>query len=139
MNAFPASKPSAGVLYYDGACPLCLRWVKWFGFIVRQGGFDLVAFQSDQARRDLGLLEGESLHEMKLRLTAGPLLGGVDACAALAEAAGWCAPVGWLLRAPVVNGLAWRVYRRIAANRYCMAGQCHASGGAAVADPKECP
>ena len=113
-----------GWLYYDGACPFCLRWVDRLGFIARRGGFELVPLQSDAARRILGLAEGELPTEMKLRLADGRLLGGVDACIVLAEAAGWTVPLGWLARVPGVNALAWRAYRWIAANRYCFAGQC---------------
>ncbi|MSU27811.1 MAG: DUF393 domain-containing protein [Pedosphaera sp.] len=120
----PAPTTGAGSLYYDGACPFCRRWVGRFGFIARQGGFELVPFQSEAARRDLGLAENELPAEMKLHLADGRILGGVDAFIALAEAADWCAPLGWLLRLPGVNALAWRAYRWIAANRYCLGGQC---------------
>ena len=115
---------AAGWLYYDGACPFCLRWLGRLGFIARQGGFGLVPLQSEVARRDLGLAEGELPPEMKLRLADGRVLGGVDACIVLAEAAGWTAPLGWLARVPGFNQLAWRGYQWIAANRYCLAGQC---------------
>jgi len=114
----------AGRLYYDGACPFCRRWVGRLAFIAKQGGFELLPLQTETARRDLGLAAGVLPHEMKLRLADGRVLGGVDAIIVLAEAAGWTAPLGWLLRGPGVNPLAWRVYRRIAANRYCLGGAC---------------
>lgn len=122
MQAAPMG--GTGWLFYDGACPFCLRWVGRLGFIARQGGFELVPFQSEIARRELGLAEGELSTEMKLRLADGRLLGGVDAYIALAEAAGWTAPLGWLVRTPGVNALAWRAYRWIAANRYCLGDRC---------------
>ena len=114
----------AGQLYWDGDCPFCIQWVGRFAFIARQGGFVLVPLQTEEARRDLGLREGELPSEMKLRLADGRLLGGVDAYIALAEAAGWTAPLGWLARLPGLNALAWRAYRWVAANRHCLAGQC---------------
>ena len=120
----PAPTTSAGCLYYDGACSFCERWVKRLGFIARQGDFEWMPFQSEAARRNLCLTEDEVPPEMKLRLADGRLLGGVDACIALAEAAGWTAPLGWLMRLPGVNALAWRAYRWVAANRYCISGQC---------------
>ena len=123
-TSHPAPRPPTGRLYYDGACPFCLRWAGRLGFIARQGGFEVLTLQSAEARHDLGLVEGELPAEMKLRLADGRVLGGLDACIALAEAAGWCAPLGWLLRVPGVNGLAWRAYRWIAANRYCLGGAC---------------
>ena len=124
-TSHPAPRPLTGRLYYDGACPFCLRWAGRLGFIARQGGFEVLTLQSAEARHDLGLVEGELPAEMKLRLADGRVLGGVDACIALAEAVGWCAPLGWLLRVPGVNGLAWRAYRWIAANRYCLGGACN--------------
>lgn len=120
----PTSTGLAGWLFYDGACPFCLRWVKRLGFVARQGCFELVPLQSETACQDLGLAAGVLPHEMKLRLADGRVLGGVDAIIVLAESAGWTAPLGWLLRGPGVNPLAWRVYRRIAANRYCLGGAC---------------
>lgn len=114
----------AGQLYWDADCPFCIKWVGRFTFILRQGGFELVPLQSDATRRDLGLREGELPSEMKLRLADGRLLGGVDAYIELAEAAGWTAPLGWLVRLPGVNALAWRAYRWVATNRYCLAGEC---------------
>ncbi len=120
----PAPTACTGWLYYDGACPFCLRWLGRLGFIARQGGFEVVQPQSEAARRDLGLSEGELPAEMKLRLADGRLLGGVDAYIVLAEAAGWTAPLGWLARVPGFNQLAWRGYRWIAANRYCLGASC---------------
>ncbi len=114
----------AGRLYWDADCPFCIKWVGRFAFIARQGGFVLVPLQTEESRRDLGLREGELPSEMKLRLADGRLLGGVDAYIALAEAAGWTAPLGWLARLPGFNALAWRAYRWVAANRHCLAGQC---------------
>lgn len=133
----PVPTTSSGTLFYDGACSLCQRWVKRLGFIARQGGFGVVPFQSAMARRYLGLAEGELPSEMKLRLADGQLLGGVDAFIAMAEAAGWTAPYGWFLRLPGVNPVAWRIYRWIAANRYCMAGQCKVEGAGAETHRKE--
>lgn len=120
----PAPAACAGRLYHDGACPFCQRWVRRCAFIARQGGFELVPLQAEAAWQDLGLAPGALPAEMKLRLADGRLLGGVDAYIALAEAAGWTAPLGWLLRVPGVNGLAWRAYRWLAANRYCLDDRC---------------
>ena len=120
----PVLSGSAGRLFYDGACPFCQRWVKRCGFVARQGGFALLTLQSDEARRDLGLAAGELPLVMKLRLANGRVLGGVDAVIVLAEAGDWTAPLGWLLRLPGLNALAWRGYRWIAANRYCFGGRC---------------
>ena len=114
----------AGRLYWDSACPFCIRWVGRLGFIARQGSFELVPMQTDAARRDLHLREGELPTEMKLRLADGRLLGGLDAFIAMAEAAGWTAPLGWLLRAPGINTLAWGGYRWVARNRHCLGGSC---------------
>ena len=61
---------------------------------------------------------------MNVTFADGRVLGGVDACIVLAEAAGWTAPLGWLARVPGFNQLAWRGYRWLAANRYCLSGQC---------------
>lgn len=114
----------AGHLYWDADCPFCIRWVGRLAFVARQGGFALVPLQSEEARRDLGLREGELPAEMKLRLADGRLLGGLDAFIAMAEAAGWTAPLGWFLRVPGVNALAWRGYRWVARNRHCLGGSC---------------
>ncbi|MEY4198284.1 MAG: DCC1-like thiol-disulfide oxidoreductase, partial [Verrucomicrobiota bacterium] len=65
----------AGWLYYDGACPFCLRWVGRLGFIARQGGFESVPLQSEAARRDLGLADGELPPEMNF----ASLMGGCSA------------------------------------------------------------
>ncbi|NBR83910.1 MAG: DUF393 domain-containing protein [Verrucomicrobia bacterium] len=114
----------AGRLYWDSLCPFCIRWVGRLAFVARQGGFVLVPLHSEEARRDLGLREGELPAEMKLRLADGRLLGGLDAFTTMAEAAGWPAPLGWLLRAPGVNALAWRGYRWVARNRHCLTEPC---------------
>jgi predicted DCC family thiol-disulfide oxidoreductase YuxK len=120
----PNHTTTAGWLHYDAECLFCQRWLGRLGFIVRQGGFDLVPLQSEAARRDLGLAEGELPRELKLRLADGRLLGGVDVFIVLAEAAGWTAPLGWLARVPGFNQLAWLGYRWIAASRYCLGSAC---------------
>jgi len=117
----------AGRLFWDGDCPFCQKWIARLGWVARQGGFDFATLQSDDARRALGLAPGELPHEMKLRLADGRVLGGVDALIAIAKAASWAAPFGWLLGAPGLNALGLRAYRWIAANRYCLGGGCTVS------------
>ncbi len=130
MNTVPPkANPVAGRLYYDGACSFCDRWVKRLGFIARQGGFETMPFQTENARRDLNLAEGELPNEMKLRLADGVVVGGVDALIAMAQAVWWIAPLGWLMRLPGLNAITWWCYRWIAANRYCFSGKCRVDDG----------
>jgi predicted DCC family thiol-disulfide oxidoreductase YuxK len=62
--------------------------------------------------------------EMKLLRADGRWFGGAAAWIEMCLHVAWLKPVGWLGRLPGIRQLLHWGYRRIAANRHCLGGQC---------------
>jgi predicted DCC family thiol-disulfide oxidoreductase YuxK len=62
--------------------------------------------------------------EMKLQLSDGRVVGGVDSWSVLLRSVWWLWPVGVALSLPGVSHIARLAYRWVARNRYCLGGQC---------------
>lgn len=122
-----ASLPERGSVYYDGECGFCRAGVTRSSGLFERRGFRWLPLQSPGTARHLGITEADLRQEMKLRLTDGRILGGVDAWAVLFRSVWWLWPVGAALRIPGVHGVANLVYRWVVRHRYALAGQCRLS------------
>ena len=92
-------------VYFDGECAFCTRWARRGSRL----GFRFVPFAN-----------GAAESEMKVLTVAGKWLGGAQAIAYLCRQVWWLWPVGGLWGLPGMH----RVYRWVAAHRYCWGGRC---------------
>ena len=112
--------PSAGrhVILFDGVCDLCNTGVAWIRERDRDGRFEFLPYQSEEARRRFPALDpGRLAREMHVVAPDGGVRAGVDAAPGVfAGLPGW----SWLARVlawPGVRALARPVYRWIANRR----------------------
>jgi predicted DCC family thiol-disulfide oxidoreductase YuxK len=105
------------VIFFDGECGLCNRWVDFVLVRDRRQVFRFAALQGETARRRLQLSEGQSLNSVVLLDTNGEHRKSDAVARMLIRIGGvWSIP-GWLLRMvprPIRN---WG-YDLVARHRY---------------------
>jgi predicted DCC family thiol-disulfide oxidoreductase YuxK len=112
--------PGAGrhVILFDGVCDLCNTGAAWIRARDRDGRFEFLPYQSEEARRRYPALDpillAETMHvvapdgEVRAGVDAAPwVFGGLPGWSWLARVLGW----------PGVRALARPVYREIARRR----------------------
>ena len=101
-------KWDGGILYYDGGCGFCVRWVVRVRGLMAARGVAVVPFE-----------DGAAEPEMRLRWANGVEVGGADVVFAFAERVWWARPMVWAGRFEWVRAGARAVYRGVAARRTC--------------------
>jgi predicted DCC family thiol-disulfide oxidoreductase YuxK len=115
---------TAGRVFYDGECHLCLAWARrWRGALGRRH-FHLLPLQSPDAARRLGMAVPDLPGEMRLLLADGRNLGGADALVEIARRIWWAWPLWAGSRIPGAMPVLRAGYRVLAANRHCANGIC---------------
>jgi predicted DCC family thiol-disulfide oxidoreductase YuxK len=96
-------------VWYDGACPLCLREIAWMQRLDQRGA---VAFiDVSDAASSCPLDRTTLLARFHAREQDGPLVSGAAAFAAMWRAIPLLAPLGHLARIPPLLWLLERLYR----------------------------
>ena len=120
-------------VFYDGACPLCMREIRMLRRRDRRGRIrftDIAAESFDAAA--VGLTWEALMERIHGRLPDGTLIEGVEVFRRLYAAVGFRALVN-LSRAPAVSQLLDLAYRLFAKNRLRLTGRC--AGGACALPP----
>ena len=101
--------PAQVTVWFDGACPLCLREIALMHRLDRRGAIDVIDIGAEGAACpiDPALL----LKRFHARETDGPLLDGAAAFAAMWRAIPLLSPLGHLARLPPLLWLLERAYR----------------------------
>lgn len=120
-----ATKATQGWIFYDAACPLCVRSVHRATRLVEQLGFEFLPLQTPGTAARLGVTEDALFARMHLLTAAGRRFAGADAFIEIARHARWARPLAAVARVPAVLPLLRRCYDWLAARRYCLGGACH--------------
>lgn len=115
---------SAGLVCYDGDCALCRRWLRRIERPLLRAGFQFAPLQTPWVTNRLNLAATDPMTEMRLLRPDAPVLGGADAAVVLMRHVWWLWPLWLLSRIPGMMPIFRAVYRYIAANRNCAAGDC---------------
>jgi predicted DCC family thiol-disulfide oxidoreductase YuxK len=106
------------VLIFDGACPMCVRWMGRVRHWDERDAFEYVPLQDPSVPDRYPDLEQDALRrEMHLVGPGGEIWTGaaaVEQILARLPVGRW---LGWLFRLPFARPIADRVYRRVADNR----------------------
>ena len=113
-----------GSILYDGACPVCLKFVRTWEKVLRRRGFDLVPLQEEWVRKRLALPEEELLKEMRVLTSDKKVFGAIDAYVFVWRRIWWCLPLWLLAHVPGIRFLMDCLYRWVAKNRMCISGSC---------------
>ncbi len=97
-------------VWYDGACPLCIREIALFRKLDRRNAIHFIDVAGPDASCPLD--RAELLNRFHARETGKPIVSGAAAFAAMWRAIPILAPFGHLARAPfILAPLEW-LYRR---------------------------
>jgi predicted DCC family thiol-disulfide oxidoreductase YuxK len=116
-------------VFYDGACPLCMREIRFLRRLDRKGRIrftDIAA--ADFRASDYGTTLEALMSEIHGRLPDGSWVRGVEVFRRLYSAVG-LGPLVWVSRLPIVAGILDRGYRLFARNRLRWTGRCSDSEG----------
>lgn len=113
-------------VYYDGACPICVREMKSYMRMDRSGRVDWFDItDQDEVLRAEGVDPVQALNELHVRRADGSIATGVDAFILLWRVVPLMRPVAWLIGLPLIKPLSevayrWVTVRRLKAEgRYC--------------------
>jgi predicted DCC family thiol-disulfide oxidoreductase YuxK len=119
-----------GWVFYDGDCTFCTSLARRFEPMLLRRGFHCAALQEPWVSLLLGLSREELLTELRVRTTAGKILGGADALIHVARHIWWAWPIFALAQIPSPRDLFRAAYRWLALRRHCLAVSPHVSGNA---------
>jgi predicted DCC family thiol-disulfide oxidoreductase YuxK len=111
-------------VFYDGACPLCLREIRFLRRLDRKGRVRCTDIASAGFRAsDYGHTLEAFMSEIHGRLPDGTWIRGVEVFRVLYASVG-LSPLVWVTRLPIVAGLLDRAYGVFARNRLRWTGRC---------------
>ncbi len=98
-------------VFYDGACPVCLREMAWYRRYTSEGEIDWfdITGKEDELRR-LGIDPVAALLELHVLSPAGVVTTGVDAFILLWQRAPRFKALAWLCSLPLIKPLLHRGY-----------------------------
>lgn len=107
-------------VYYDGACPKCIRDRKTYEKLSASADqvcwFDITG--QDRPLRELGIDPQKALSELHVRQPNGRIVSELDAYIVLMNKVPLLKPVAWLIGLPLIRPLLaglyhWQVNRRL--------------------------
>lgn len=113
-------------VYYDGACPVCVRDRRHFEKLAGKRGeqvrwFDITG--RDDELRALGIDPRKALTELHVRDETGRILSELDAYILLMGKVPLLKPLAWLIGLPVIRPLLARLYHRSVLRRLRESGR----------------
>lgn len=102
-------------VYYDGACPQCVRDRANYERLSGSSGKNIIWFDitdKDEHLRELGIDPQRALLELHVKSEDEQVLSEIDAYILLLRKVPILRPLAWLIGLPVVRPVLSKVYRR---------------------------
>jgi predicted DCC family thiol-disulfide oxidoreductase YuxK len=102
-------------VYYDGACPKCIRDRQNYEKLAGKGGEQVCWFDitgQEGRLRELGIDPGKALTELHVSDEHGRIMSELDAYILLMSRVPILKPVAWLIGLPLIRPLLARIYHR---------------------------
>jgi len=101
------------VVYYDGACPKCVRDRHNYERLSGKAGDDVCWFDitnQDVQLRQLGIDPQKALSELHIKIKDGRIISEMDAYILLMSKVTLLKPIAWLMGLPVIRPLLAKIY-----------------------------
>ncbi|MBP1149388.1 DUF393 domain-containing protein [Methylocaldum sp. RMAD-M] len=113
-------------VYYDGACPRCVRERRRYERLAGKSGervcwFDITG--REDRLREIGIDPRKALTELHVRDENGRIASELDAYILLLERVAFLRPLAWLIGLPVVRPLLARLYHKMVIRRLKKSGR----------------
>lgn len=129
MNADEQIKADGGetvTVFYDGACPSCIRDRQVFENLAGDHGRDVCWFDitgQEEALRRQGIDPHKALTELHVRESGRPTVSELNAYILLLSKVPWLKPLAWLIGLPLVRPWLSAAYRRRVERRLTRSGR----------------
>ncbi len=103
------------VVYYDGACPKCVRDRQTYEKLSGQNAAQVCWFDitgQDSQLRELGIDPHKALSELHVRDADGHVVSELDAYILLMNKVPLLKPMAWLISLPLIRPFLARLYHR---------------------------
>jgi predicted DCC family thiol-disulfide oxidoreductase YuxK len=107
-------------VYYDGACPSCVRDRQMYERLAGKEGEQVCWFDitgQEQALKDQGVDPGKALRELHVRDRDGGVVSELDAYILLMGKVWLLKPLAWLIGRPLIRPRLARAYRNMVDKR----------------------
>jgi predicted DCC family thiol-disulfide oxidoreductase YuxK len=113
-------------VYYDGACPRCVRERRRYERLAGTSGervcwFDITG--REDRLREIGIDPRKALTELHVRDENGRIASELDAYILLLERVAFLRPLAWLIGLPVIRPLLARLYHKMVIRRLKKSGR----------------
>jgi predicted DCC family thiol-disulfide oxidoreductase YuxK len=108
-------KQDSLIVYFDGACPKCLRDRKLYETLAGSSAADVSWFDitgQENRLRELGIDPHKALSELHVSDAQGRIFAELDAYRVLLKKIWWLKPLAWLIGLPGIRALLAKLYHR---------------------------
>jgi predicted DCC family thiol-disulfide oxidoreductase YuxK len=116
-------------ILFDGGCKFCTGWAMRAKQLLSSRGWTILPLQTPQAIERLALKENVVPNEIAIVTADDRVLWGIDGLLHLARNVWWLMPAYVIGSVPGIRQLLRRLYRSVAARRYCISGKCELPNG----------
>jgi len=110
----PETEQDKITVYYDGACPKCVKDRADYERMSGKGGEDVCWFDitgTDEALHSLGIDPQKALTELHVKDKKSNILSELDAYILLMSKVNRLKPLAWVIGLPVIRPVLSRIYR----------------------------
>jgi predicted DCC family thiol-disulfide oxidoreductase YuxK len=107
-------------VYYDGACPQCIRDRHHYEKLSGRAGKNVYWFDitgQDERLHEIGIDPEKALRELHVSTEDQQILSEIDAYILLMKKVPLLKPVAWLMGLPLIRPMLSKIYRRQVDNR----------------------
>ena len=119
-------KPQPITVFYDGACPRCVKDRHLYQRLAGRNGQDIIWFDitgQDSYLKNLAIDPQLALTELHLQLGDGSILSELDAYIVLMQRVNLLKPLAWLIALPVIRPLLAKLYHQRVLQRLKASGR----------------
>ena len=121
-----SSEPLGITVFYDGACPKCIKDRRFYERLAGQGGkyvnwLDITG--KDEYLTGLGIDPLKALSELHIQLSTGLILSELDAYIVLMERVWLLKGVAWLISLPIIRPYLANLYHKSVQKRLKASGR----------------
>lgn len=113
-------------VYYDGACPRCVRDRRAYEKLAGEAGREVCWFDitgREEELREIGIDPQKALTELHVRDEQRCIVSELDAYILLMERVPLLRPAAWLIGLPLIRPLLSRLYHRMVERRLKLSGR----------------
>ena len=121
-----ANKKKMTTVYYDGACPQCVRDRSNYERLSGEAGKNIIWFDitdQDEHLRELGIDPQKALLELHVQDEDQQILSEIDAYILLLRKVPLLRPLAWLIGLPIIRPALSKIYRRQVEQRLHSSGR----------------